>query len=488
MSGHGTTFLYGNNYNRPDPYSVTRPSGFPILAMDMSNLHPSLLNYPEPEPGEFDFGFLQPEEVQFQEPLTAHTLSDSSGRATPPSSENRHSSLNTSGSELVSQPPTQRQRLERRGHTKSRRGCYNCKRRRIKCQESRPACGHCVKTGLKCEYPALPQITHQPHHQIPLFSLQDMRFFQHFLTQCIPHHPLKQEDIWTHEIPCIAHNHEFLMHAILGYAATQLVPSDSSLLAPAMTHRIKAVRAIKKRLSEASRLSTSHEEANAMIAACFALTFQSVGFEDGLAEFMTFVRGIVVVGMHMMFKGIKPLFSNLMQQEQDSILGPVMEGLPLAQKGWADAAVESIGNLQPLCIGPLESDYQPRLMEIAQKLYTSSFDAYKQNSQHWAWWMFLPHNVFQELINPANQVVLLLHTHWLALSEMMSFISQQEYLVRDEKVPKSENIEGRIDPGFGRWLRYLNARVDYEHQVYNQWPMWVEEQLDRDASFFGKLQ
>lgn len=33
-----------------------------------------------------------------------------------------------------------------------------------------------------------------------------MRFFQHFLTQCYPHHPLKQEDIWTHEIPCIAQN------------------------------------------------------------------------------------------------------------------------------------------------------------------------------------------------------------------------------------------------------------------------------------------
>jgi hypothetical protein len=28
--------------------------------------------------------------------------------------------------------PTPKQRLERRGHTKSRRGCFNCKRRRIK--------------------------------------------------------------------------------------------------------------------------------------------------------------------------------------------------------------------------------------------------------------------------------------------------------------------------------------------------------------------
>lgn len=66
-----------------------------------------------------------------------------------------------------------KQRMERRGHTKSRRGCYNCKRRRIKCQESKPACGHCVKGGLKCEYPSMPVVVHQPQHQIPLFSLQD---------------------------------------------------------------------------------------------------------------------------------------------------------------------------------------------------------------------------------------------------------------------------------------------------------------------------
>ncbi|KAK0635061.1 hypothetical protein B0T17DRAFT_29195 [Bombardia bombarda] len=55
----------------------------------------------------------------------------------------------------TSLPP--KQRVERRGHTKSRRGCFHCKRRRIKCQETRPACGHCIKTGLKCEYPTMPQ-------------------------------------------------------------------------------------------------------------------------------------------------------------------------------------------------------------------------------------------------------------------------------------------------------------------------------------------
>jgi hypothetical protein len=300
--------------------------------------------------------------------------------------------------------------------------------------------------------------------------------------------------------------HEFLMHAILGFAATQLALMDASLVTPAMNHRVKAIKAIKKRLADAPKTTMAYEETNAMVAACFALTFQSVGFEDGMPEFMTFIRGIVVVGMQMMFKGIKPLFGNMMGQEQDSILSPVMEGLPLAQRGCVDSAVEGISNLRPICVEPLEMDYQNRLMGIAEKLYINSYDgestknlvkfleatkltrnpAYKTSSEHWAWWMFLPHGVFLDLINLNNQVILLLHTHWLALTEIMAFISQQEHTVRDKEESR-DGMGKAIDPGFARWLKYFNARIDYEHQVYNQWPMWVEEQLDRDLSVFGKF-
>lgn len=31
-----------------------------------------------------------------------------------------------------------------------------------------------------------------------------MRFFQHFLLKCYPHHPIGSEDMWTHEIPCLS--------------------------------------------------------------------------------------------------------------------------------------------------------------------------------------------------------------------------------------------------------------------------------------------
>ncbi|KAH7057064.1 hypothetical protein B0J12DRAFT_402882 [Macrophomina phaseolina] len=40
----------------------------------------------------------------------------------------------------------------RKGHRKSRTGCANCKRRKIKCDESRPECGNCVKHRIRCDY------------------------------------------------------------------------------------------------------------------------------------------------------------------------------------------------------------------------------------------------------------------------------------------------------------------------------------------------
>ncbi|KAF7134194.1 hypothetical protein CNMCM5793_005922 [Aspergillus hiratsukae] len=40
----------------------------------------------------------------------------------------------------------------RRPHRKSRHGCVECKRRRVKCDEARPACSNCVKRRTQCEY------------------------------------------------------------------------------------------------------------------------------------------------------------------------------------------------------------------------------------------------------------------------------------------------------------------------------------------------
>lgn len=164
------------------------------------------------------------------------------------------------------------------------------------------------------------------------------------------------------------------MHAILGFAASELTDTDGSLVQAAMNHRIKAIKAIKKRLSETARSQTSYEEANALVATCFALTFQSVSLEDGLAEYMTFIRGILIVGMQMMFRGIKPIFSTLFEDRQNEVMEPYLRDLPLIQKGWVDAAIEAISNLRPLCVEPVEVEYFDQLFGIVEKLSVNSYE------------------------------------------------------------------------------------------------------------------
>lgn len=48
-------------------------------------------------------------------------------------------------------PVTVKKRV-RRAHSKSRNGCVNCKKLRVKCDEAHPACGNCVKRKKECEY------------------------------------------------------------------------------------------------------------------------------------------------------------------------------------------------------------------------------------------------------------------------------------------------------------------------------------------------
>jgi Zn(2)-Cys(6) binuclear cluster domain-containing protein len=140
------------------------------------------------------------------------------------STSSSSSSSDSRSSVLV---PLRRKQPPRKSHTKSRRGCYTCKRRKIKCQESLPKCGHCEKAGFVCEYPRLEAsytttspggatsgITAgkmlespilQPQATPTVFSMRDMQYFHHFLTLAYPHLPVKADKLWTVDIPSVAH-------------------------------------------------------------------------------------------------------------------------------------------------------------------------------------------------------------------------------------------------------------------------------------------
>lgn len=122
--------------------------------------------------------------------------------------------------EVFTPRKVRRRPIPRKGHTKSRNGCYNCKRRKIKCQENTPECFNCKRVGLPCEYPGSNRMvvastspTYALQTNPTTFNLDDMRFFQHFLITAYPPLPIDGDEAWrdvaaiSHEVSQTRHRH-----------------------------------------------------------------------------------------------------------------------------------------------------------------------------------------------------------------------------------------------------------------------------------------
>ena len=131
----------------------------------------------------------------------------------------------------------------RKTHTKSRDGCFTCKRRKVKvwrrmpemivwsclllsqCPENRPHCTPCIARGLFCEYPArfrstlvkswktTPLPTIQSPAVQPLLSVRDLRLFHHYMLVAHPHLPVGNDMVWVERVPLLAYQVSFHRHA-----------------------------------------------------------------------------------------------------------------------------------------------------------------------------------------------------------------------------------------------------------------------------------
>ncbi|XEV01448.1 hypothetical protein FSHL1_006735 [Fusarium sambucinum] len=160
-----------------------------------------------------------------------------------------------------------------RMHRKAKTGCFDCRRRRVKCSEEKPDCRACLRRGVDCLYPSLiypsPAVRHgdgvsnasTPPHSLslqlpykdlspipnlsslsfptvlptqvseqssPIFSTEDMALFHHW-TVCT------SLDVYKHSglsvicqviFPQIALKHHFVMQALLGLTALHIAYLD----------------------------------------------------------------------------------------------------------------------------------------------------------------------------------------------------------------------------------------------------------------------
>lgn len=153
--------------------------------------------------------------------------------------------------------------------------------------------------------------------------------------------------------------------------------SGAELECVAISHRIKAIASLNQAIGKPI---TSVEQGNAMIATCMSLVFQSTLLSDGLVEYMTFVRGVIVVSIHMGLNNIDFLFEHMFDQAE--VVASQLTQSRLIEPEHAHCACRSLELLGPLIHNAREKELHGNLLSAARALFTSSKDGKPLLFQH----------------------------------------------------------------------------------------------------------
>lgn len=222
----------------------------------------------------------------------------------------------------------------RRTHQKSRYGCHNCKRRRVKCDENvRGGCGNCRRHGIGCDYanslvhPSVSTINsklsprsrtdsaqstpsvlvgqpcstvqlcrapsfvspmdlqfQQPDDIAPV--LQTLSFFETFTCSTVS--TIDGMSVFRDSILALSHHCDYLLHAILGISAAHLRSMNGVMDNQQQSQRYSKTeayhwhRAIKRyRVELANEANLEHMDSLITTSMLLGLyNFQVVGPED----------------------------------------------------------------------------------------------------------------------------------------------------------------------------------------------------------------
>lgn len=239
-------------------------------------------------------------------------------------------------------------RAPRIGHKKSRKGCAQCKRRHVKCNEESP-CANCVRHGVACSLAGGPNVPredaktrrkstnsspgleisqttsleavnvpspgHSPSVQSPFSVLTgrierqdqnwqlDLQLMYHFTSNAkqilAEHDDLSILRVWQ-ELPRVAFANDYVMHALLGFTAlhkAHLEPGQAAMLqAAAVDHLDKALTLYRKDAGALTPESANAKLAFTWLIALFSYAVPpSVPPVDAMVELLLLVKGIDAV-------------------------------------------------------------------------------------------------------------------------------------------------------------------------------------------------
>jgi hypothetical protein len=182
-----------------------------------------------------------------------------------------------------------------------------------------------------------------------------------------------------------------------------------------LVHRGQAIAGLNQALSQTAR---TYGESDAMLASCYALTFQASYMGDGLADFITMVRGCALTTEKIKEEHAPTAF-NLQPDWHFKYMAPRLQNLPSVDPRLLEDAYDGLENIRPFLTGTTEMDFHAALVDVITALQASPASGYMQFIGVYGVWYELCHDAFKTFLDPNNLVAQLLLAYFVGVQLLM---------------------------------------------------------------------
>ncbi|BCR99631.1 Zn(II)2Cys6 transcription factor domain-containing protein [Aspergillus luchuensis] len=363
----------------------------------------------------------------------------------------------------------------RRSHNKSRAGCQNCKKRRVKCDEKKPHCTKCVRHSIECDFasPAAstsPDLTRRFRFRPSKYqsgsrtsspstrteavissaasastgvqcdlagsalsggiSFADLKLYHHFVTstyKTLADEKMDHRRVWSHHVPQWGISFPSVMHLILALSALHLAHEDpasrTQFIAQADDHFTFGVRSVSAVLC---LLNTENCQLIYMSAALICLVYFGRGprrgeylvFSDiGRSEWLILLHGVrsIVTQNH------DRVFTGVLEPIPDDSIGSVSDEL----QAELDEHLQQVRQVQAFIRSHVTDETSRTLFEATISDLLSAFEeVYKMRSAgkdgifllHLVvGWVYRLRAEMISLLEQKDRYALILFGHWSIL-------------------------------------------------------------------------
>ncbi|KAF2111685.1 hypothetical protein BDV96DRAFT_649663 [Lophiotrema nucula] len=240
---------------------------------------------------------------------------------------------------------TKLRQLERQYKLRVKTGCETCRIRRVKCDETKPECLRCTKTGRKCEgykhiaksrdqspaaaasyrnpsflvvpqTPTQPTISRNPSRSLSPEAAENRSFFY------FQHHTLPKwteffdSELWSQKILQLSHSEPAIKHGILALSTMHERFEDTTPIFSAKTNDFAFVQYMQA-VKHSNDLLTAHQEGKAdlekVLIACIIFTCYENLAGNYRAANMHLRNGLRILNQHK--RSLSPLIYHTPSQE-----------------------------------------------------------------------------------------------------------------------------------------------------------------------------